>query len=260
MDRAIFFAKARARLFGGALKRSQVEGVTAILDECVARDVTDERALAYVLATAYHETGRAMRPVREVGRGRGRPYGVPDPQTGLVYDGRGYVQITWKANYQRLGDRLGVDLVDHPDLALDPKIAAAILVVGMKEGLFTGRALAQSFTSGLCDWTGARRIVNGQDRAVEIAAYARAFHDCLTAAARPALSVQPQENLMKSIKGYRTLAFNAVIAAVGLAQSLDWGTLLGAEHAGIALAAVSLANMLLRASTNGPVGPARAAS
>lgn len=182
MDRAIFFAKARARPFEGALTPSQIDGLTAILDECAAREVRDPREIAYVLATAFHETGRAMRPVREIGRGTGRPYGAPDPRTGRVYDGRGYVQITWRSNYQRLGDRLGVDLVGDPDRALEPKIAAAILVVGMKEGLFSGRRLADAFTTGKTDWIGARRIVNGRDRAAAVAAYARAFHAALTAA------------------------------------------------------------------------------
>jgi putative chitinase len=185
MDRAIFFARARARLFDGALTQAQVEGMSLILDECAARGVLDKRATAYVLATAYHETGRRMRPVREIGRGRGRAYGAPDPATGHVYDGRGFVQITWKANYARLGARLGVDLVADPDRALDPRIAAAILVVGMAEGLFSGRRLADAF-GARTDWIGARRIVNGLDRAADIARYGRAFHKALTMAARGA--------------------------------------------------------------------------
>lgn len=200
MDRAIFFASVRARLFGGALTPAQVEGMTTVLDECAARGVDDPRAVAYVLATAYHETGRAMRPVREIGRGGGRAYGRPDPQTGHVYDGRGYVQITWKANYRRLGDRLGVDLVAAPDRALEPGVAAAILVVGMKEGLFSGRSLAQSFGATKTDWIGARRIVNGLDRAAAIAGYARAFHDALAAAARPA----PVAALARRLAGVAT--------------------------------------------------------
>lgn len=200
MDRAIFFASVRARLFGGALTSAQVEGMTTVLEECAARGVDDPRAVAYVLATAYHETGRTMRPVREIGRGRGRTYGRPDPQTGHVYDGRGYVQITWKANYRRLGERLGVDLVAAPDRALEPGVAAAILVVGMKEGLFSGRSLAQSFAATKTDWIGARRIVNGLDRAAAIARYARAFHDALAAAARPA----PVAALTRRLAGVAT--------------------------------------------------------
>lgn len=58
------------------------------------------------------------------------------------------------------------------------------------------------------------------------------------------------------MKGYRTLAFNAAIAAIGFAQSLDWVSLLGSERAGWALAAVSIANIALRAVTDGPLGAA----
>lgn len=253
MDRAIFFASVRARLFGGALTQPQTDGLNLILDECAARGVADRRGVAYVLATAYHETGRRMQPVREIGRGRGRAYGAPDPRTGHVYDGRGFVQITWKANYQRLGARLGLDLVAEPDRCLDPNIAAAILVVGMKEGLFTGHALSDVFRADKSDWIGARRIVNGLDRAAEIAAYARAFHAALTAAGAPERvgSPLPKET---SMKGYRTILFNAAVAAVGFAQSLDWVSLLGSQRAGWALTGIAVANMLLRAATDGPVG------
>ncbi|TOE35570.1 hypothetical protein CGJ43_25525, partial [Vibrio parahaemolyticus] len=55
--------------------------------------------LAYVLATTYHETGHTMKPIEEWGKGQGRPYGEPDPETGQTYYGRGYVQLTWLANY-----------------------------------------------------------------------------------------------------------------------------------------------------------------
>lgn len=253
MDRAIFFASVRARLFGGALTQPQTDGLNLILDECAARGVVDRRCVAYVLATAYHETGRRMQPVREIGRGRGRAYGAPDPRTGHVYDGRGYVQITWKANYQRLGARLGLDLVADPDRALDPTIAAAILVLGMKEGLFTGHALSDVFRADKADWIGARRIVNGLDRAAEIAAYARAFDAALHAAAPPSRSPARKKEFVV-MKGYRTLAFNAAVAAVGFAQSLDWVSLLGSQRAGWALTGIAVANMLLRAATDGPVG------
>lgn len=269
MNDAMFFATLRARLFGGALTQAQVDGTNAILTEARTRGLIDPRQLAYVLATAYHETGRAMRPVREIGKGKGRAYGLPDPATGQTYYGRGYVQITWKANYERLGRRLGVDLVAAPDRALEPGIAAAILIVGMREGLFTGKSLDDCFAAGRSDWTGARRIVNGLDRADEIAAHARAFHAALIAAATPAPSVAPRPDASSNpdaaastmespLKGYRTLLFNAAVAVVGFAQSLDWVQVVGPAGAGWALAAVSVANMLLRAATDTPVGESRA--
>jgi predicted chitinase len=274
MKRAIFFATVRARLFGGRLTQAQVEGLETLLDAAKRHGVVERRQIAYVLATAYHETGRAMRPVREIGQGRGRAYGQADAATGEVYYGRGYVQITWKANYARLGARLGVDLVANPDRALDPRIAADILMVGMAEGLFTGRSLATFLGIDKTDWRGARRIVNGLDRADDIAEYARAFDAALANASVPnpsfpaalaeaARTVAAQkENVMtqsmkQGLKGYRTLAFNALVAAVGVAQSVDWVSVVGSTHAGWALTAVAIANMLLRAATDGPVGVAK---
>ncbi|MBK9083537.1 MAG: hypothetical protein IPL88_16355 [Rhizobiales bacterium] len=56
------------------------------------------------------------------------------------------------------------------------------------------------------------------------------------------------------MKGYRTLAFNAAIAMMGFAESVDWVSILGSAQAGWALTAISLANMALRAATDGPVG------
>mgnify|MGYP001766787317 CR=1 FL=1 len=174
------FDAVRARF--GALSQAQVDGINAIIDVWEARGLTDPRWLAYILATAWHETGRTMQPVREIGRGNGRAYGIPDQKTGRVYYGRGLVQITWKTNYERLGKRLGLDLVNNPDRALEPAISARILVIGMEEGLFTGKRLADYFSDGAASWVNARRIVNGLDRAEMIAAYARKFHDAISSA------------------------------------------------------------------------------
>lgn len=147
--------------------------------------VRDRRWLAYMLATAHHETARAMRPIRELGLGRGRAYGRPDPRTGQSYYGRGLVQLTWADNYRKMGARLGLgdDLYLHPDRALDPAIATRVMFTGMIEGLFTGRGLADYFAGEKADWTGARHIINGADRAALIAGYGRAYFAALKMAA-----------------------------------------------------------------------------
>lgn len=179
-DRKRFFDAVRVSLSGGRLGASQVAGMETILD--AAPEGLHVKHLAYVLATAKHETAHTMQPIEEYGRGAGRIYGRADPITGRTYYGRGFVQITWKANYQKAADRLGVDLVRRPELALDPAIAATILFRGMGEGWFTGRTLAASFTPTRSDPINARRIVNGLDRAELIASYYRLFLDALLAA------------------------------------------------------------------------------
>lgn len=183
MDRAKFFDEVRAHLFGGQLVQSQVDGVNAILD---ARDkyaqTMDPRELAYCLATTFHETARAMTPVREIGEGRGMAYGS-------TYYGRGLVQLTWERNYAMATARLrghgvidaSVDLARDPDLALRPDIASAILIFGMSEGWFTGRKLSQFFAGTRSDWIDARRIINGHDRAALIAGYGLHFYSAITA-------------------------------------------------------------------------------
>jgi putative chitinase len=47
---------------------------------------------------------------------------------GAKYKGRGFIQITGRYNYKRAGEALGLDLVNHPELAEDPATAAKIAV------------------------------------------------------------------------------------------------------------------------------------
>ena len=189
IDRAIFFAAARTSLFGGILDQLQVDGMSAILTSWEETHDPVMARLAYVLATAYHEARLPpawkpeMQPVEEVGRGAGRAYGVPDPETGKIYYGRGLVQLTWKTNYQRMGEIVGAALVSHPERALEPELSTRILIEGMVRGTFTGRALKDYFVpGGASDFVNARRIINGTDRADEIADHARKFHAALLAA------------------------------------------------------------------------------
>lgn len=60
---------------------------------------------------------------------------------GYDFRGRGYVQITGRGMYQRIGDHLGIDLVGNPDLANDPywapRIAAAYY--GLQSDAVKGR-------------------------------------------------------------------------------------------------------------------------
>lgn len=192
MDRAAFFASVRRRtsgIFGTSLSQGQVNGCTALLDEA-EKEGTPLRFLAYILATAYHETACTMQPVREIGKGKGRPYGKP--VNGKVYYGRGYVQLTWIDNYKRAAKELAIDLVRYPDDALEPDIAAVILFKGMSEGWFTGKKLSDYINLDKTDYFNARRIVNGTDRASKIAGYAKAFETALREAAYASQAPKPK--------------------------------------------------------------------
>lgn len=50
------------------------------------------------------------------------------PGDGQRYHGRGYIQLTGRSNYQMAGDALGYDLINKPQLAAHPDIAAQIAV------------------------------------------------------------------------------------------------------------------------------------
>ncbi|MDX6750317.1 peptidoglycan-binding protein [Geminicoccaceae bacterium 1502E] len=81
--------------------------------------------------------------------------GAPD---GARFRGRGFVQLTGRANYRRHGRLLGLDhaLLEEPELACEPAIAGRLLGsflasrrLALKEALFEG------------DLRRARRLVNG---------------------------------------------------------------------------------------------------
>lgn len=183
------FSKVRP-LFNGRLTQSQVDGLNALMTAINAARVTDPRWVAYMLATAFHETAQTMQPIKESG---GQAYfkrryditgerpalakanGNIYPGDGAKFCGRGYVQLTWRINYERMSKIIGTDLVADPDKAMRPDIAADVMIIGMKQGRFTGRHLSEFFNERQTDWTGARRIINGTDRAELIAGYAKAF-------------------------------------------------------------------------------------
>jgi hypothetical protein len=193
INRNFFFTQVRRTLFTGSLRQTQVDGINAILDGWEAKYAADDdRWLAYALATTYHETDQQMQPIEEYGKGRGQPYGKPDPATGQTYYGRGFVQLTWNYNYQKMSELLGVDFYHHPDLALDLDNATNILFIGMIEGLFTGKSLRNYFSGTTEDWVNARRIINGLDKAQAIAAYGHSFYAAISyTTSQPAAPAPP---------------------------------------------------------------------
>lgn len=174
-DALAFFAGVRN--VTGKLSQPQVKSINGILAQASKHPVG---WVAYELATAWHEA--RFEPIPEIGRGKGRPYGQPG-KYGQPQYGRGLVQLTWDRNFEWADRALGLDgeLLKNFDLALDPAIAARILVLGMETGAFTGKKLADyiSDRGTPSEWTDARRIVNGTDRAALIAGYAEKFRDAL---------------------------------------------------------------------------------
>ena len=154
-----------------SMASDQQSNARAIVKEAVNLGVTDLGQLAYIIATAIGECN--LRPIKEY---RGRPgthiRTVQDKYWSTGYYGRGYVQLTWKDNYAKFARKLGVDLVGEPDLAMNPKYAAQITAYGMKNGSFTGKKLGDYINGSHQDFVGARRIINGTDKAAKFAGFA----------------------------------------------------------------------------------------
>lgn len=148
----------------------------AIIQECLKHKLSLKQA-AYVLATSYLETNAQMKPVIEAywlsesWRKRNLRY--------YPHYGRGYVQLTWDYNYKKASDKLGHDFIKDPDALLEPHYAAAILVIGMKEGWFTGHKLSDHINETKTDYFNARRIVNAMDKAFEFKTIAIQYEKAL---------------------------------------------------------------------------------
>lgn len=194
---AAFYDAVRSSLYGGALNNDQVAGIEAIGQAWEQYGDGDPRKLAYILATAHHETG-AFKYVREIWgptaaqkkyEGR-KDLGNTVAGDGKKFMGRGFVQLTGRRNYNDWSKRTGLDLVKEPDLVTQPAVAARILVQGSILGTFTGKALAAYIDANKADYVQARRVINGTDRAVLIAGYAEQFLSALKDA--PAVAPTPK--------------------------------------------------------------------
>lgn len=178
IDRKTFFDAIRGSFPGGKLSQKQVDGMSAILDACEAAELPNIHT-AYVLATARREVGKNMFPVREGFKADDRAaaahvrmllrkkiitrdYSIPHKTTGKRYFGRGYVQLTWYSNYSSTSQGIGVDVVNNPDLMLDPAISAKAMVWGMATGSYRkGRSLAMIQTGTRAEFVAARDMING---------------------------------------------------------------------------------------------------
>ena len=156
------------------INRMIKERIQVILDEMAVQGITLRSQRAYILATVQHETNGTFLPIKE-------GYWLKNPDTYLKgkpyypYYGRGYVQLTWKMNYEKFSLLLGKDLVKEPDLVLEPRIAAFILVYGFRKGSFTGKNLETFVNDEKTDFKDARRCINGTDKAELIAGYAKVW-------------------------------------------------------------------------------------
>lgn len=195
INRKYFFDNYKSKF--GSLNQSQVDGLNFLLDkldESTLFDMASE--YAYILATVKRETAETFQPVKE-------GYWITNNRVQKLYNyyynhnrhaldtifpnglaeknylGRGFVQITHNYNYKNIGDKIGVDLLNSPELALEPPIAFKIMEYGMFNGTFTGKKITDYINDNIIDYYNCRKVINGLDSAREIASNAEKFYNII---------------------------------------------------------------------------------
>jgi putative chitinase len=98
------------------------------INEAMAKyEINTPLRIAHFIAQIGHESGRLIY-VREIASGKAyegrKDLGNINPGDGVLYKGRGLIQITGRTNYRGLGGALGVDLINSPSLLEQPQYAA----------------------------------------------------------------------------------------------------------------------------------------
>ena len=166
-------AKGQAGLSGGRdyRKLSKEQNIQAIITEAMRVGVKDKNQLAYIAATAMHETGGFQFFEEQGSRSYFNKYegrsdlGNKQSGDGYKFRGHGFTQLTGRHNFEKQSKRTGLDLVSNPGLLADPSVSANVLVDGITKGEFTGRKLSDYIGNGKVDISNARRTINGYDQA-----------------------------------------------------------------------------------------------
>jgi len=133
------------------------------------KDLVDKPMVLMALATIRAET-ESFEPISE-GKSKfntspgGQPYDLYDnrkdlgnqgPGDGAKFCGRGYIQLTGRANYLKYGQALGKDLINNPALANDPTLAGQLLATFLKD---KERQIKEALVEH--DLRRSRKLVNG---------------------------------------------------------------------------------------------------
>jgi hypothetical protein len=156
-----------ATMFPATPRANIAANLPFVLDGLRAKGLADLEMGLMALATIRAETegfvpiseGRSQFNTRVTpfDRYEGRQdLGNTQPGDGPRFKGRGYVQLTGRANYRTIGEMIGRDLVGNPELANDPATAGLILAQFLKTKEQTIRAALRND-----DLRKARKAVNG---------------------------------------------------------------------------------------------------
>lgn len=196
IDRARFFSDWASRTHL-PLSIARIEPLRKLIDNINEDDELNAtlRYVAYLLATIRWETGHTFIPIVEQRASAAKQPDIAklqDRYWGTGFYGRGYVQITWRQNYSNAGQKLAGkriagkviaadSFVNNPDAVLDSDVAYAIASTGMRDGWFTTKKLSDYINDSKTDYVAARKIINGNDHAADIAQFANQFELLLRA-------------------------------------------------------------------------------
>lgn len=172
-----------AKMFPSTPRANIETNLPPVLTSLVASELADKNMVLMALATIRAETAGFL-PISE-GRSRfntspgGHPFDLYDNRRDLgnqgkpdgdLFKGRGYIQLTGRDNYARIGEKIGLgkELIENPERANEPAIAADILAAFLK---VKERRIREAIVRG--DLRAARRLVNGGSHGLE--RFRRAF-------------------------------------------------------------------------------------
>ena len=134
-------------LFPAATPPSNISRYWPHISSALAEEGLGDRAMALLALATIRAESEGFEPIDEHPSAwntapGGHPYGLYDERQDLgnlgtgdgeAFRGRGFVQLTGRENYARYGDQIGVDLLERPELANDPEVAAHLLARFLKE-------------------------------------------------------------------------------------------------------------------------------
>lgn len=141
--------------------------------------------------------------------------GNTEPGDGWKYRGRGYIQLTGKDNYKKIGDYLGIDLVGNPDLVnSSPEMAAKTAVAYW---MTRGSGIRSAAQRG--DVRQVTRLVNGgetglSERRRHVAHYTKELPNLLQAADKPQMAAADAAVDLPDHQGH-TNAFSGATPGTG---------------------------------------------
>ena len=231
VDTGLFTVDLVAQIFQGTPRANIETYLPPVLGALEKVGLGDRDMVLMALGTIRAETGSFV-PISEFQSKwntapGGRSFGLYDTRSDLgnsavgdgdKYKGRGFVQLTGKHNYRKFSAELGLGdrLLNEPDLANHPQIAADLLALFLKsqEGRCIRIALARK------DYAAARKCVNGGHHGLE--AFTKAFTDGLALLKGNVATTCPTLQLTTpNMQGEWVRKVQTALKAEGIAVTID---------------------------------------